>query len=616
MDSSLEKLIELVTSSGSITEEHKLLIFEKAKGQGITEMEAQIYIDAALKKSQRYDPSTLIGDLYQSGKGKWMSAKDFKIDTWILIIASVLVFVAGFFPWIGSKVSSSFMGYSSGGSASVGGGVFYTIPASISAMAFAIRRDLFSKRLFAGLGIVFIAIALIVSYSSKVTSSYGGAYGSSSTSAGLGVYLMLVGGIIYTLGSLSSKFLRQGKIDSNLFLKILWVFIYFLAILFLTIPILVWADKYAERAEFETALIPLFGLGILFITSKVKLLSTINLPFKILYFSIIVDFVLKSLSFFPTSNVYEILNKKLGQLENSNATTEDIAPAVSDIANILSNSNQSWFVRPYLSDNLNTESGASIITIFNNLSYFIAEIIPYLILFIAFAIIIAFVKYILELINSDSLNKISIFLSESIRSKFNRSAYLSSQSIRVSIVRIGTILVGIFILLGLTSSFILNYSINNRVNREVNKIVNQYSEQLKIEQKNLAREIEERAESENLLRELVKNLTILDNRDLITNSDSVSPVLSTGMDSTWGIVVNISSSLDSLNVLSSYYNALGFKTQVHGPFSSDGGYNSSYYFSLCQFKNVTTAQSALEYTKYLFPNANIYNLTPTHSDAH
>jgi|GEM_PF-4320366 len=43
MDSSLEKLIELVTSSGSISEKHKQLIFEKAKAQGISEIEAQIY---------------------------------------------------------------------------------------------------------------------------------------------------------------------------------------------------------------------------------------------------------------------------------------------------------------------------------------------------------------------------------------------------------------------------------------------------------------------------------------------------------------------------------------------------------------------------------------------
>jgi drug/metabolite transporter (DMT)-like permease len=615
MDASLEKLIELVTSSGSITEEHRLLIYEKAKGQGISEMEAQIYIDAALKKSMGNQQSALVDKEYQSGKGLWLSTKEFKIDTWLLIVASVIIFIAGFFPWIGSKVNSSFMGYSSGGSASVSGGVIYTIPISISAMFIALRRDLFSKRLFAGLGIIFISIALIISYSSKVTSSFGGAYGSASTSAGLGVYLMLVGGIVYSLGSISNKFSNEAKVDSGVLYKILNAFIYFLSVLFLIIPILVWAEKYDENAEFMSILVPIFGLGILFVISKVKQLSTINLPFKFLYFFIIVDIVFKSLSFFPTSNAYEILNNKIGQLENSSATTEVNAPAVSEIANSLSNSNDSWFVRPYLSDNVTSQLGAPLITVFNNISYFIEETIPYLILFIVFAAIIAFAKYIVELINNDSLNKVSTDLSESIKAKLNRSNYLSTNPIRVSIVKISTILVGICIVFGLTSSFILNYSVSNRVNSEVDTIVNQYSEQLKIEQDNLARENQERAQFENSLSELVKNLTLFENTDLTINPDSVPPELETEIDSTWGIVINISSSLDSLNELSTYYNGLGFKTQVHGPFSTDGGYNSTYYFSLWQFKNVNSAQKALGYTRSLFPNADIYNLTPTYSDA-
>jgi len=615
MDSSLEKLIDLVTSSGSITDEHKQLIFEKAKAQGISEMEAQIYIDAALKKSITNGPSTFIDELYQPGKSKWITAKDFKIDTWVLLIASIVVFIAGFFPWIGSKVSSNFMGYSSGGSASISGGVIYTLPATISAVVFALRRDLFTKRLFVGLGIIFISIALIFTYSSKTTSSFGGGYGSASTSAGLGVYLMLIGGIIYTLGSLSSKVSVHGNVDSSVLRKIANGFIYFLAVLFLMTPILVWAEKYDENAEFASVLVPVFGLGVLFIISKIKQLSAINLPFKFLYFFIIADIVLKSLSFFPSSNAYDILNKKLEQVENSNATTEDIAPAISGIASTLSNSNQSWFVAPFVSDNVNNELGSSMITVFKNISYLIDETIPYLILFIALAALIAFAKYIIELINADSLNKISADLSQSIRSKFSRSNYLSAHPIRVSMVRIGTILVGICIAFGLASSFMLNYAVNSKVNSEVDIIVKQYSEQLKIEQENLAKENQERAQLENSLKELARNLASMESSELAMNPDAASVDLASRVDSILGLVINISSSLDSLNELGSYYNGLGFKTQVHGPYSSDGGNNSSYYFSLWQFKNANAAQSALGYVRALFPDAKVYDLTPTYSDS-
>lgn len=211
MDNNLKELIEMATVSGSLSNEHESLILEKANAQGISETEIRLYIDAALRKNSsnsnsNYTQNNTFSTDNFSQKGFSLNFKDFALPEWLIVLGILVTAIAGFFPWVNSSVRSGGFGYSYSGGASVGGGFFYSIPLATSAFFIFYRKSLQKYLIYEGIGIIFISIALYFSYSSKVTGGGGGISAIATTNAGTGVYVLLIGGVIYTIGAM-----LQGK---------------------------------------------------------------------------------------------------------------------------------------------------------------------------------------------------------------------------------------------------------------------------------------------------------------------------------------------------------------------------------------------------------------------
>lgn len=201
MENSIRELIESATIKGNITESERTYIIKKAGEIGIDEIEVNIFINANIQKNS-FDKTKQNDSLVPNYNEGWLKFNKFKLGNWIVFTAIIVLFISGFLPWVKSNVSSSGMGQSYGGSASIGGGFFYTLPLSISAIYFAMKISLFKFRVFFGPFIILVAIGLAASYSSKSGGSFGGISASASTGAGPGVFFLGLSGLIYLVGCL------------------------------------------------------------------------------------------------------------------------------------------------------------------------------------------------------------------------------------------------------------------------------------------------------------------------------------------------------------------------------------------------------------------------------
>lgn len=213
MDSSILDLIDSATVNGDISEEERNYILNRAREVGVDEMEVNIIIKAKLKNNQTRNSITqIVGGNAPRAEEGWLKFRDFKLANWVTFVGVVLIFVSGLFPWIESSVSSGGYGASYSGGATAGGGIFFTLPLGIAAIYFAMKRSLFQYSTYYGIFIIVFAIMIAVSYGSSSNFSGSGVSASASTTAGPGVAILGLAGIIYLLGYI----LKRGGIKEAL----------------------------------------------------------------------------------------------------------------------------------------------------------------------------------------------------------------------------------------------------------------------------------------------------------------------------------------------------------------------------------------------------------------
>lgn len=218
MENSIRELIESATVNGSISDTERDYIIKKASEIGIDEIEVNIFIKANLQKNQdnRETQNKSIKQNESFIEEGWLKFSEFKLGNWILLISVVLMFFSGFLPWVKSSVSGTVLNNNYGSSGSIGGGIFYTLPLSIAAIIFAMKRNLKKFCLFFGVFVIIVAIGLVASYTSKVSGSAGLASVSASTGAGPGVLFLGLSGLIFIIGSLiTSSVITIDKISKN-----------------------------------------------------------------------------------------------------------------------------------------------------------------------------------------------------------------------------------------------------------------------------------------------------------------------------------------------------------------------------------------------------------------
>jgi len=201
MENTIKELIESATINGTIADNERAFIIKKASEIGIDEIEVNIFINANIQKNSfKVNPNGANNTNKNLAENSWLKFNEFKLGNWIIFIGIILIFISGFLPWVTSKVSSSGYGQSYGASGSIGGGFFYTFPIAIAAFLFAMKRNLNHLRIYFGPLVMVIAIGLIASYANSSGASGGGFSASASTSAGPGVLLLFVSGLIYLIG--------------------------------------------------------------------------------------------------------------------------------------------------------------------------------------------------------------------------------------------------------------------------------------------------------------------------------------------------------------------------------------------------------------------------------
>ena len=218
MENSIRELIESATVNGSISDAEREYIIKKASEIGIDEIEVNIFIKSNLQKNQnnRETQNKSIKQNESFIEEGWLKFSEFKLGNWILLISVVLMFFSGFLPWVKSSVSGTVLNNNYGSSGSIGGGIFYTLPLSITAIIFVLKRNLKKFCLFFGVFVIIVAIGLVASYTSKVSGSAGLASVSASTGAGPGVLFLGLSGLIFIIGSLiTSSVITIDKISKN-----------------------------------------------------------------------------------------------------------------------------------------------------------------------------------------------------------------------------------------------------------------------------------------------------------------------------------------------------------------------------------------------------------------
>lgn len=203
MDQNLKELIQKATINGEISEDNRNFILKKANEIGISEIEVNIYIEASLKENKSF------GDFKLN-----FNANDFSklnLNGKLNYFIGFIILISGFFPWIEGHSSSSF----GSASASVGGGILYSIPFGIGALFLAYNDKFKDFRKFYGLFVSFISIVLIVSYSSHSSASFMNISASASSNAGPGVVIMLISGMFYAIVNFSKMDSIISAVKSN-----------------------------------------------------------------------------------------------------------------------------------------------------------------------------------------------------------------------------------------------------------------------------------------------------------------------------------------------------------------------------------------------------------------
>jgi hypothetical protein len=448
MDSQLKDLIEMATSGGQLSKEHEALILEKAQQQNISEVEIRLYIDTALRKNSSTQKAKTISS------DEWLKIKDFNVGNWITLIGSFVVMIAGFFPWIEAKVSSSGFGqsFSSGASSSVG--FAYSIPFAVACFANALKINLQKYRLYNALLVIVVAIGLMVSYSSKTTAGFSGVSASASTHAGPGVGIMLLGGILYLLGTILAS-AKSGSTNSMKFGKLL---LFIIATLILFLPINSWHStlSYGVYSLKDLSFV-VIAIVALYFYKKNETLESLNLPFNIIYLVLIIDIALRYFSFFPESNASTIISELAKDKSN-------FYPEIPSELNAISNSNRNWFSLPYLNSSDNTSF--SFLMLLNNIALFGIKIIVSLFNLIALSKIINYIANSFELESFQAkLNNIRVSINEKVGDKF-----LLRGSFIAKIIQLSSLFIILFVGLKLSAAFFVNSSIHAKV-KEKSKVV-------------------------------------------------------------------------------------------------------------------------------------------------
>lgn len=448
MDSHLKDLIDMATSSGQLSKEHEALILEKAQEQNISEVEIRLYIDTALRKNSSSQEQE------KTNNEEWLKIKDFNIGNWITLLASLIVMIAGFFPWIEAKVSSSGFGqsFSSGASSSVG--FAYTIPFAVACFVNALKINLQKYRLYNGLLVIVVAIGLLVSYSSKTTAGYSGISASASTHAGPGVIIMLAGGVLYLLGSI----LANAKSGSNTSKRLGKLLLFLIATLLLFLPVNSWYTtlSYSIYDIFDLSLV-VIAIVALYFYKKNETLHSLRLPFNIIYLVLIIDITLRYFSFFPDSNVNTIISELAKDKPN-------FYPEIPSELSSISNSNRNWFSLPYFYSPNNTDF--SFLLLLNDIALIGIKIIVIVLNIVGFTKILNYISNSFELDSFKSkLENLRNTINEKVGAKFLLHGSFSAKLIQLS----GFVLI-IFVGLKLSAAYFVNSSIHTKV-KEQSKVV-------------------------------------------------------------------------------------------------------------------------------------------------
>ena len=365
------------------------------------------------------------------------------------------------------------------------------------------------------------------------------------------------------------------------------LFVLFVGVILLFIPIMFWLFIFDRQIDLSTLLLPSLGYIFLYLYSKNKTLSEIKISLKPIYLIIAFDLFLKSLSFFSISDARMILRKKICNDPNLDCESE-FFPKISNLALEISNDNTNWFSHEYL--NRNYEVGS----LYRNIINFCEATIPYIVILICLTGVIFLMRFISINFKITSFINFQNSLSQDIRNKLSLE-YLKINPLRETILKISSGLLGIFVVINLFASYMLNNTIHKTVLTEVNNSIDFYNKRLKFEQdstRNVQIQEEERGK---LLTQLVSAI-----RPFYIN-DSIY------VDSAYNVVIQKINGAD--NVMESARNFIltGFKTNISGPYS-DGQKNDLYFLSLGVYQDINNANNALNLIKPLFPDSELHYL--------
>jgi len=151
------------------------------------------------------------------------------------------------------------------------------------------------------------------------------------------------------------------------------------------------------------------------------------------------------------------------------------------------------------------------------------------------------------------------------------------------------------VVLNLFASLMLNYTIHNAVLSEVHNSIELSKSKLQMEQDSIRNVNLQREEREKSLIQLAANISPF------YISDSVL------VDSVYNIVIDNISDIEAAIEAHIYYEGLGFKAHLNGPYSNEQ-LSGIYFLSLGEFKDLNSANSAFKLIDSIFPNSKLYYL--------
>jgi hypothetical protein len=288
MEKEIIELINLATAKGFISQEHEELIYTKARALGISDLETKLYIDSRLSTDNNSKPNPITEEKEVSN-WNWKDVKSYSYIQYVYALSVIIILIAGLFPWIESRVSSSGFGASFSAKGSYAGGLQYTIPSAIAAIVFLVNNKLVSKRLYFGIGLLLIALAIGLSYQSSASYSGGGATASASTNAGPGIGVLMLGALIYILAAVLEKSKENSKLQRILKIIVELILTSYAFSLLYTFHLQGVSNDLITSEKLVTKLLFLFAAIAAIVYIKR------NLKFQYLYFPLI--FVLSVISF-------------------------------------------------------------------------------------------------------------------------------------------------------------------------------------------------------------------------------------------------------------------------------------------------------------------------------